>query len=275
MWKANLRSQICLSLRKHYLLREPLAIPILTIFARFNLSILMTSNDVLKQLETLGQPSIKSVLLKHVIKEPLYGVKIEELKKIQKKIKDGHDLSLQLFRTGVYDAMYLAGLIAEPEKMTVKELQEWVQLANAPVLYETTVASVAAEGMHGMELAKKWIASKDPGIASAGWATLADIVSIKDDSELDIPLIKDLLSRIVASIETSPNRVKSAMNGFIISVGVYVKELNGTAKQTALKIGKVKVDMGDTACKVPYAVDYIEKAEGKNAIGKKKKTARC
>ena len=235
----------------------------------------MTTDDILKQLETLGQPSIKNVLLKHNIKEPLYGVKVEELKKIQKKIKDGHELSLQLFKTGVYDAMYLAGLIAEPEKMSAKELQEWVQIANAPVLYETTVASVAAESKHGLELAKKWIASKDAGIASAGWATLADIVSIKDDSELDIPMLKDLLGKVAVSIDTSPNRVKSAMNGFMIAVGTYVKELNGLAKQTAQKIGKVKVDMGDTACKVPFAVDYIEKAEGKNAIGKKKKTARC
>ncbi len=235
----------------------------------------MTSNDILKQLETLGQPSIKNVLLKHGIKEPLYGVKIEELKKIQKKIKDGHELSLQLFRTGVYDAMYLAGLIAEPEKMTIKDLQEWVKLANAPVLYENTVAPVAAESKHGLELAKKWIASKDPGIASAGWAILADIVSITDDSELDIPMLKELLGKAATTIDGSPNRVKSTMNRFMIAVGIYVKELNALAKQTALKIGKVQVDMGDTACKVPFAVDYIEKAEAKNGIGKKKKTARC
>ncbi len=235
----------------------------------------MTSTEILQQLKTLGMPSIKSVLLKHGIQEPLYGVKIEELKKIQKKIKEGHELSLQLYRTGIYDAMYLAGLIAEPEKMSAKELQEWVQLANAPVLYETTVASVAAESKHGLELAKKWIASKEAGIASAGWATLADIVSIKDDSELDIPMLKELLGKVAATIDNSPNRVKAAMNGFMIAVGTYVKELNSLAKQTAQKIGKVKVDMGDTACKVPFAIDYIEKAEGKNAIGKKKKTARC
>jgi len=235
----------------------------------------MTSKEILEQLETLGEPGIKSILLKHGIKEPVYGVKIEELKKIQKKTKVNHELSLQLYKSGVYDAMYLAGLIAEPEKMSAKELQEWAQLANAPVLYETTVASVAAESKHGLELAKKWIASKDAGIASAGWATLADLVAIKDDSELDIPMLKDLLSKVAASIDGSPNRVKSAMNGFMIAVGVYVKDLNGLAKQTAQKIGKVKVDMGDTACKVPFAVDYIEKAEGKNVIGKKKKTARC
>ena len=225
-----------------------------------NTDTIMTTNEILKQLEALGLPSIKNVLLKHGIVEPLYGVKVEELKKIQKKIKNGHDLSLELFRTGIYDAMYLAGLIAEPEKMTTKDLQEWVQLANAPVLYETSVASVTAESKHGQALADKWIESKDAGIASAGWATWSDIVSITDDSELDIARLRELLDNVTKKISSSPNRVKAAMNGFVIAVGVYVK---------------VAVDVGDTACKIPYSPDYIEKAEGKNSIGKKKKTARC
>jgi 3-methyladenine DNA glycosylase AlkD len=110
----------------------------------------MTSADILKQLESLGLESIKKVLLKHGIKEPLYGVKIEELKQIQKKIKQDHALSLELYASGIYDAMYLAGLIAEPEKMSRTEIQKWAQQANAPVLRESTVASVASESRYGM-----------------------------------------------------------------------------------------------------------------------------
>jgi len=235
----------------------------------------MTPEEIIKQLESLGQPSIKKVLLKHGIKEPLYGVKIEELQKIKKKIKSDYALSLQLYKTGIYDAMYLAGLIAEPEKMTVKDLQEWVKLANAPILYETVVSGIAAEGKHGMDLANKWIESKDAGIASAGWATLSHLVSVKEDAELDMPKLKELLKKVPQLIVISPNRVKSTMNGFVISAGSYVQELNELAKQTAKKMGKVVVDMGDTACKVPDALTYIEKVENKNGIGKKRKSAIC
>ena len=111
---------------------------------------------------------------------------------MQKSIKaDQHPLALKLYKSGIYDAMYMAGLMADPEKMSAKELQEWVQSATAPVLYETTVAALAAESRHGLDLAKKWITSTEEGIASAGWATLANIVSIKDDSELDIPQLKE------------------------------------------------------------------------------------
>ena len=65
------------------------------------------------------------------------------------------------------------------------------------------------------------------------------------------------------------------MNGFVISVGTYVKPLLKDAKRVAKAIGKVEVDMGDTACRVPLATDYIKKVEGMGRIGKKRKTARC
>ncbi len=236
---------------------------------------MITSEDILKQLEILGQDSIKKTFLRHGIKEPVYGVKIEELKKIQKKIKQNHVLALELYASGVHDAMYLAGLIAEPEKMSLEELQAWVTLANSPILNENTVAGVAAESKFGKRIAIEWINSLDEGLASSGWSTLSGIVSIKEDTELDIPELRKLLERVSSLIHSSPNRVKKMMNGFVIAIGIYVKELNALAKEIARKIGKVSVDMGDTACKVPDALEYINKAESKNIIGKKRKSARC
>ena len=235
----------------------------------------MTAPEILSQLQALGQDSIKKVLLKHDIPEPLYGVKTEELKKIAKKIKGGYELSLQLYDTGVYDACYLAGLIAEPTKMSVKELQHWAKKANSPSLREYTVAWVAAEGKHGMQLATEWVQSEADEIASIGWATLANLVAITDDAQLNIADLKKHLSTVAKQIHQSGNRTKQTMNGFVISVGIYVSELHQLAKETAVKIGKVTVDMGDTACKVPAALEYIGKAEARNAIGKKKKSARC
>ncbi|MFT7161922.1 MAG: hypothetical protein ACI9GZ_003109, partial [Bacteroidia bacterium] len=36
-----------------------------------------------------------------------------------------------------------------------------------------------------------------------------------------------------------------------------------------------QVDMGETACKVPLAKDYIQKVVDKGRVGKRKKSARC
>jgi 3-methyladenine DNA glycosylase AlkD len=235
----------------------------------------MTATDILKQLKTLGTDSYKKVILNHGINEPVYGVKIEELKKIQKRIKKDYQLALELYDTGVYDAQYLAGLVADEAKMTKKDLRHWVATANCVAICGTIVAGVAAESKHGWDLALEWIDSGKENVATAGWDTLGLLVAIKDDADLDLAEVKQLVQRVEQTIEDSPNRVRYAMNSFVIAVGVYVKSLNALAKKSGEKIGVVSVDMGNTACKVPFAPEYIKKAEKRGSIGKKRKSARC
>jgi len=64
------------------------------------------------------------------------------------------------------------------------------------------------------------------------------------------------------------------MNGFLIAVGGYVKPLTKKALAAAEKIGRVEVDMGDTACKVPAAGEYIKRMISKGNY-KKRKTVKC
>ena len=146
----------------------------------------MTAEEIVEQLKPLGSDAYKKTLRNHGIKEPFFGVKIEELKKFQKKIKKDYRLALDLFNTGIYDAMYLAGLIADDLKMTKSDLQHWVATANCATVSEYTVPWVAAESLHGRELALEWIESKKESVASSGWATLSGLVAIKDDAELDL-----------------------------------------------------------------------------------------
>ncbi len=235
----------------------------------------MTAAEIVQELKPLGSESIKKVLLKHDIPEPLLGVKVEALKKIQKRIKKDYQLALDLYDTGIYDAMYLAGLIADDLKMTKKNLQHWVDNATSNALCGSTVAWVAAESLHGWELALKWIESKKESVAVTGWATLSSLVAIKDDAELDLAELKKLLQRVQKTLPTERNRVRYAMNNFVISVGCYVLPLTDLALQAAEKIGTVSVDVGDTSCKVPYAPEYIEKVRKRGSLGKKRKTAKC
>jgi 3-methyladenine DNA glycosylase AlkD len=235
----------------------------------------MTATAILDELEPLGRESYKKVLLQHGIQEPVFGVKIEDLKKIQKRIKKDYQLALDLYDTGIYDAMYLAGLIADDLRMTKKDLQSWVKKANCPMLCEYTVPWVASESRYGRELALEWIESKKELVAAAGWATLGFLVAIKEDADLDLAELQRLLQRVRDTIHDQPNRVRYAMNGFVIAAGSYVKGLTDLALQTGTAIGKVSVDMGGTACKVPYAPEYIQKIQDRGSIGKKRKTAKC
>jgi len=234
-----------------------------------------TVKEIVEELRTLGSESIKKVLRNHGVQEPFFGVKIGDMKKIQKRIKKDYQLALDLYDTGNYDAMYLAGLVADDARMTKKDLNRWVKSANGGALASATVPWVAAESNHGYEIALEWIESDQANVAVAGWATLSSLVAIKDDGELDIAGLKRLVERVQKTIHQQPDSVRYAMNGFLIALGTYVQTLSDVAARAAAKVGQVSVDMGDTACKVPDAVEYIQKARESGAIGKKRKTAKC
>jgi 3-methyladenine DNA glycosylase AlkD len=235
----------------------------------------MTAAEIIAKLKPLGSDSYKRVLFNHGIQEPAFGVKIEELKKIQKAVKKDHALSKELFETGVYDLQYLAGLIADADQMTKKDLKRWLAKGNCRALCGSIVAPVAAASAHGWELALEWIESKNEDTAQTGWATLGSYVSITDDDDLDIAALKKLLKRVEESIHDAPNRVRYTMNCFVIALGCYVAELTELAVAAGKKIGKVTVDMGETDCKVPSIPEYIDKVKKRGTIGKKRKSALC
>lgn len=235
----------------------------------------MTAAEIVNELKSVGKDSIRKIFLKHGIPESCLGVKVEELKKIQKRVKKNHQLALDLYDTGIYDAMYLGGLIADESKMTRKDLQHWVSKADCDAIVSTAVAWVAAESKDGWELGLEWIESDKELVAAGGWATLSSLVSVRDDADLDQAGLKQLLKRVQKSIHRQPNDVRSRMNAFVIAVGGYVKALTDEALKTGEAVGQVSVDVGDTACKVPYAPEYIRKIRARGAIGKKRKTARC
>lgn len=236
----------------------------------------MTLEETMKELESYKSETTKKILIKHGAREPFWGVKIGDLKKVLKKTKKDHELAMKLYETGNSDAMYLAGLMADPKKMTKEEIEKWAKKAYWYMLSEYTVAGVAAESPYGLELAREWIKSQDEMTASAGWATYCGIIAIQENSLLDLEEINSLTDTIIEKIHQSQNRVKYCMNSFIINAGGYIPELREKAIEAAKKIGKVNVNMGKTSCKVPEAVGYINKMlEKADGAVKKRKTIRC
>lgn len=235
----------------------------------------MTVNEVMAELKRLGKAQQRKIYLKHGASGEVFGVKIGDLKVVAKKIKGDQALALELYRTGNLDAMYLAGLVADGGKMSRKDLNAWAKAASWGMIAEYTVAWVAAESPFARELALEWIDSPNESVATSGWNTYSGLIALRPDSELDLAEITSLLGRVEKEIRTAPNRVCYCMNHFVISVGGSVKPLLAKAKATAKKIGKVEVDMGDTACKVPPALEYIQKIESMGRVGMKRKTVKC
>lgn len=150
--------------------------------------------------------------------------------------------------------MCLAGLSINLSSMTKDEIQEWLNKASCDAIAEWIIAGVATESNFALDLSREWIKSKNERIASCGWSTYSNYISVTDDSMIDIGEVSSLLDFIQLNIHQERNRVKYNMNGFVISVGTYILTLNSKA----LLVSKA-----------------IEKVIAKNEVGKKKKKCIC
>jgi 3-methyladenine DNA glycosylase AlkD len=235
-----------------------------------------TAASILAELPKLGTASYKKVIMTHGVREPVHGVKISDLKLIQKRAGGtNHALAQELWDSGVYDAMYLAGLLVDDAQMTKRDLQRWIDGAYCGMLSEYSVAWVTAGSPDGWRVARKWIDSKKEREAAAGWNALAGIAAMTADDDLDLDALRELLQRIPRTIGTAANRAKYAMNGFVAAIGIYVKPLAADALAVGKALGTVEVDMGGTSCKVPSVPEMIAKAKARGAIGKKRKMVKC
>jgi hypothetical protein len=236
-----------------------------------------TLQSVMSDLKGLGSEKTQVTYARHGMpKERTFGVSVADLKVLAKGIKGRQALALELYATGMMEAMYLAGMVAKGDKMTRAELQSWAEGSfGMSMIAEHTVPWVAVESECGRRLARDWIEADEVGVATAGWCTLSGLVATLPDEALDGEELEWLLDRVVAEIGGAKNRVKYTMNGFVINVGAYVVPLHERAKAVAAELGEVHVDVGDTACEVPVATKYIAKIEGMGRVGQKRKTIRC
>jgi hypothetical protein len=235
----------------------------------------MTLAQAMSELAAKGSEATKRTFLRHGAKEPFFGVKIADLKLIHKKLQGEQALALQLYATGNGDAQYLAGMIADGAQMTRAQLQRWADTAAWDMISGTTVSWVASEHPDGFALASKWIDSPKEHVARAGWTTLSALAATVPDERLPVKEFSALLDRVARTLAAAPDGTRYSMNSFVIACGTYIAPLGDQAIATARKIGRVEIDMGDTACQVPDAESYILKSRRGAPVAPKRKTRRC
>lgn len=231
--------------------------------------------QIMAELKALGSDSTVKTFRRHGADGDMYGVKVGDLKKLVKHVKGKLELALELWDTNNSDAMYLAALAADGSLMTKSQLDHWAKTAWWHMLSEYSVPFVAAEHVSRFQLGLKWMRSRKPSIATSGWNTYALGIASRPDSELDLGEIQMLLDTVLEKNAAASDRVRYCMNGFVISVGSYVKPMLAAAKACAKELGTVDINMGDTACRVPLASDAIKKIEKMNRVGKKRTATKC
>lgn len=216
----------------------------------------MSFADAMSALEKAGSAQTRKTYARHGAVEPMFGVSFATLKVMVKRIGVDHELALALWATKNHDARTLALKIADPERVKSAELDRFAR-ENRARTCGSYVAMLAAESPHATEKVREWFASSDEVLRGHAW-TLAGFIATLDETTPDEWFVQRL-AQIEKTIHSAPNSEREAMNMAVIVIGGRNAVLRKAATATAKRIGKVEVDHGDTACKTPDAVPYIEK----------------
>lgn len=219
--------------------------------------ITLVEQDVLQEMESLGTEHNRKIYGRHGICDEMYGVSYADLKTLIKRIKTNHELALGLWASGNHDARVLATMIADPKKMTSDLADSWAMDLGNFVIADA-FSTLMSKAPFALAKAEEWIGVEDEWRGAVGWQLMA--YAAMQNRELPSSYFDKYLHIIESSIHSRKNRVRYAMNGALISIGMRAEELAGKALEVARTIGKVHVDHGETSCKTPNASQSIQKA---------------
>ena len=228
----------------------------------------MKEREALGRLKAAGTAQNRKVYARHGITGPAHGVSYADLGKLRREIGTDHALAIGLWKSGNHDARVLATMVADPARMSSRDLDAWSKDLDSYPLTDA-FAGLAAGSDPAVAKMKRWIRSPREFVGSAGWGILAHLAG--RDGVLTDAFLLDALDLIERRIAGAANRTRYSMNSALIAIGGRGGALRTKALATARRIGPVEVDHGETGCKTPDAVAYIERVVAHRSSRRRKK----
>jgi 3-methyladenine DNA glycosylase AlkD len=235
----------------------------------------MDFETVMQELEALGKERTKNTYVRNGAHEPLFGVATGAMKPIARKIKKNQPLAEALYASGNYDAMYFAGIIADPQVMTEEDFERWMDGAYFYMLSDYVVAVTLSEADIAQKVADKWIASGDELRMSGGWSCYCWLLGNRKDGEFDMNKLASMLEQVKDTIHDAPTRTKSSMNNFLYTVAISYVPLHEKAVEIAKEIGPVEMKKDSKKSTFLNAAENIQKELDRGRLGFKRKYVRC
>lgn len=160
----------------------------------------VTAADVLRMLERKGSAADIEGMARYGIRSPkMFGVSVAELRRMAKEIGPDHDLALDLWKTGWYEARMLAAFLADPNKITVKDMNGWARDFDNWAITDTVCFSLFDRSPHAWSRVDLWSRNSAEFVRRAAFALLAsmalhDAHGADADYRARLPLIRKYAS---------------------------------------------------------------------------------
>lgn len=232
----------------------------------------MDYKEVMEKLESLGTSQNRKIYTNHGCDIDQFGVSVANLKKVAKRLKNNHELGYQLFYSNNADAIYMSQWIVDSSELDMNDITRLIDTTSYYMILDTVIPSLVVKNkVLTWEILPILLHHENGFYRQVGYSLYSYILGMYPNEEIDETHVLNELNHIHNVIHEEENRVKYNMNGFLISAGIYNSNFTDLVISLSKEIGKVKVYMGNTSCKTPYAPDYIEKVKSMNRIGTKRK----
>jgi 3-methyladenine DNA glycosylase AlkD len=186
-----------------------------------------------------------------------YGVTIPDLRKIAREYGKNHNLAIDLWETGITEARILASMIDEPQKVTEKQMEEWVQDFNSWDVCDQVCMNLFEKTPFAWKKIDDWSTRDEEFVKRAAYALIA-CQAWHNKQAIDDRFI-ELLPMVKRGATDERNFVKKVVNWALRNIGKRNFNLNEAALETAAEIQKM-----DSKSARWIASDTIRELESEN-----------
>ena len=146
-----------------------------------------------------------------------FGIGLTKLCTIAKQVGRDHDLALKLWKERNHDAKIIGLLIDDPKQLTRDQVEKQVDGAGPGMLSHVLSCCDATlpKSPIAFEIAKGWMASKDPVRRSCGYGLVYELAKDKKDKRLTYEFF-GCVEKIGNTIAKEENSVRVGMGGALM-----------------------------------------------------------
>lgn len=188
---------------------------------------------ILRKLESLGNPANVAGMARFGIRSArVFGVSLPAIRCVAKAIGRDHELAGALWQTGAHEARLIAGLIDDPGRVTLAQMERWVRQFDNWALCDGTCGNLFDRTPHAVGQAVAWAARPEEYVKRAGFVMMASL-AVHDKTAPD-SLFLAFLAIVEREADDPRNFVKKAVNWALRQVG----KRNMTLHAEALRVGR-------------------------------------
>ena len=162
------------------------------------------------------------------------GIPMPFIRKLAKNIGRDHALALALWKTKIHEARILAGLVAEPGKLTERQMELWAKDFRSWDVCDQDCMNLFDKTPFAFKKALEWSKRKEEFVKRAGFALMAAL-AVHDRTAGDA-VFKKFFGAIIRESKDDRNFVKKAVNWALRQIGKRNRALSRSAISTAKKI---------------------------------------